>query len=423
MTKEKCKRSNQSVFIQRIVLLHMLFGMLAADLGCAGKGLLAEKYPGQFYRVSKLGPNELMNENPQFIVYGDARSGWRLEEKFLLKRNWLTWKMLIFPFYELYWLGNGFVGGFNVLRRKPDYGIRERRMVRDGVYNEAKRSKVDFILNTGDMLPDGRRPSHWAGFLQENKSEQPLLVDFPHISVIGNHERGNDSTYGLRNYEAVFGYPRFFVRDFQNAALFILDSNVILDQYHLLDDDKQDELFQEWFYSGNPEQPAWLERELAARDKTFKMVAMHHPPISFNKHHGDWEQEDWGNNLQEKRRQLIGLFQEQGVQIVFSGHEHVYEHNVVRYNLDGNLPDGEIHFIVSGGAGVPLRDATLHSKMAGFVQNYRDQGFDARSLQQEKVYHYCLVEINHDRVKIEAIEVTGDPAQPSKSIEQILIRE
>ena len=91
-------------FIQRILVLFLLFGMLAAHAGCARKGLVAEKYPGQFYHVSKLGPNELMNENPQFIVYGDARSGWRLEEKFLLKRNWLTWKMLIFPFYELYWL-------------------------------------------------------------------------------------------------------------------------------------------------------------------------------------------------------------------------------------------------------------------------------------------------------------------------------
>lgn len=116
------------------------------------------------------------------------------------------------------------------------------------------------------------------------------------------------------------------------------------------------------------------------------------------------------------------MFQEQRVRIVFSGHEHIYEHNVLRYKLDGNLPDGEIHFIVSGGAGVPLRDATRRRKMEGFMQNYRDQGFDARSVQQEKVYHYCLVNINPDEVKIEVIEVTGNPAQPSKLTEQVLIR-
>ena len=80
--------------------------------------------------------------------------------------------MFIFPFYQLYLVGNGIVGGINYLRHEPDYGHRERRFVRDIVYAEAKRANVGFILNAGDITAnDGRRPSHWATFLRENRVE------------------------------------------------------------------------------------------------------------------------------------------------------------------------------------------------------------------------------------------------------------
>ncbi|MFQ5759021.1 MAG: metallophosphoesterase family protein, partial [Candidatus Bathyarchaeia archaeon] len=293
-----------------------------------------------------------MEKNPKFIVYGDSRPGWRIQEKFLWKKNWLTWKMLMVPFYEAYWLGNGVVGGINWLRHTPDYGVRERRMVRDAVYAEANQSGVDFILSTGDMPVDGRRPSDWGTFLKENKEDRPLVSDFPFLPVVGNHEKTNDLKYGLPNYEAIFEYPKFYVLDFPDAALFVVDSNVILDQYQFIDDDEQDNLFQEWFVSGEDSaQHAWLERELASRNQHFKIVVMHHPLVSFAKHHIDWTRPSLGRNLQQKRQQLLKLFHEQRVQAVLCGHEHLYEHSIVRYSSHVNPAECGIHFIVSGGGG------------------------------------------------------------------------
>jgi hypothetical protein len=408
-------------FIKRSFSLFILFGFLAS-MGCAQKGLVAEKYPSEFYRMPKLLPDEPMNENPKFIFYGDSKPGSRDTQGFLKKENWFTWKMLLFPFYEVYWLGNGFVGVINRLRHMPNYGLQERLMVRDAVYAEAKNSKVDFIINGGDMCHDGRRPSHWEKFLRENKIERPLVADFPFLPVIGNHEKATDQIYGLPNYEAIFAYPQFYVLDFPDVALFVVDSNLILDQYKWIDNDEQEALFEKWFVSRqDSEQPAWLERELASRNQPFKMVVIHHPPISFGKHHSDWTKSSWAKSPQKKRQRLLKLFYEQEVQVVLCCHEHLYEHSILRYSPDEQATEREIHFIVSGGGGVPLRYSSDAHKLEKYVQNYRVEGLDVSLVNRGEIYHYCLVDVDPDKITIQVLEVTKDATQPIRLAEEILI--
>ena len=411
--------------IQWISIIILVIGILAVGMAYSfgeRKGLVTEKYSRDFYHVPRLLPDEM--KNPEFIVYGDSQPGWRVKEKFLKKRNWLTWKMLIFPFYEVYWLGNGAVGGINYLRHKPDYGTRERLMVRDAIYTQAKQSGVDFILHAGDVPDDGRRPSDWAIFLREYKEALPLVSDFPFFPIAGNHDRTNDPTHGLPNYEAVFDHPRFYVLDFPDVAIFMVDSNVILDQYQFIDDDKQDALFQEWFVSQEgSERSSWLERELSSRKQRFKIVAMHHPPVSFGYHHPDWTKPKWGRNLPQKRQMLLKLFREQGVQVVLSGHEHIYEHSIVRFPSTADQDKNDIHIIVSSGGGGPLRQRKDAKKIANFSQAYRAEGLDVALLKQEEFYHYCLVDIAADKITIQALEVTGDTEEPTRLAEKIEIPE
>ena len=208
-----------------------IIGLVTAIISCSNVGLLSERYPEDFYRVPKLMPDETLDKDPTFIVYSDNQSGFRINEKFAAKKNWVTWKMLLVPFYQLYLLGNGAVGGINWIRHKPDMAAPEQRMVRDAIYDAALKNEIDFILNAGDISAhDGRRPDHWASFLKINKVESNLLNEIPYLPVVGNHDRANDTAYGLPNYEAVFQYPRFYVLDFPDGAIFILDSNFILDQ-------------------------------------------------------------------------------------------------------------------------------------------------------------------------------------------------
>ena len=357
-----------------------------------------------------------MDKNPQFIIYGDSRPGWRLNEKFLYKRNWLTWKMVILPFYECYWMGNGVVGGINRLRHAPDYGIQESRMVRDAIYQEAKRSNVDFIFHGGDMATDGRRPSHWETFLKQNKIEQPLLLDFPVLPVMGNHEKGNDPMHGLPNFRAIFEYPQFYVLDSPDAAIFVVDSDFILDHYGLIDDDEQDALFQKWFVADDGS--AWLERELEERNQPFKIVVMHHPLISFAKHHKNWSQPSLGKNLKKKRKRLISMLHQQRVQLLLCSHDHLYEHNTVRlaaYNGTG------IHVVITGGGGAPIRATSDEATVETYRQSYAEEGLDVVLKKQESIYHYCLVDIVPDKITVRIMEVTGDPEESQRLVDKIEI--
>ena len=407
-------------FIQRIFIFLLISGFLITSIGCARRGLVSEEYPDDFYRVPDLFPDASPDKNPQFIFYADARPGWRLNERFLRRENWITWKMLIFPFYEIYWLGNGVVGGINGLRHVPDYNHRQRLMVRDAVYEEAKRSRVDFILHGGDMPTDGRRPSHWATFLEEHNAELPFVSEVPFLPLIGNHERTDDKDYGLPNYQAVFSQPPFYVLDFPDAAIFVVDSNLIIDQHQSIDDDEQDALFRKWFVSDDDsEQPAWLERELASRSQRFKIIAMHHPPVSVSKHYTDWTDTSWGRDLTKKRHRLLSIFQKYGVQLIFSGHDHIYEHDIVQLSgYDGP----SIHVVISGGAGSPLRSGTKPTRVVECCQIFSEEGLDVALVRQVEIYHYCLVNIDPDKITIRVMEVTGDPEEPVILADEIVIR-
>ncbi len=383
--------------------------VISSNATCAGRGLVAEKYSEDYYRIAKLLPEKHHEKNPTFIVYGDNQAGWRGLEKFIRRNNWATWKMAIIPFYQVYLLGNGIVGGINFIRNVPDYGERERLLVRDAIVKEAKRSGADFILNVGDIAAhDGRRPLHWGRFLEENKHESPLLDEIPYLPTPGNHDRVNDSVFGLPNYQAVFDYPRFYVVDFPDGALFVTDSNFILDQKQEIDDDLQDELFNEWFVSGERSaQPAWLERELRARKNVFKIISFHHPILSVAHHASDWSNPSYGRRLKEKRRALIDLFEKENVHVVFSGHDHIYQHVVMHKDERRASGDSTIHFIVSSGGGAPIRNRLGDERESECLDNYRAQGIDCSIVKIAEVHHYCIVEIRSSSLTVRTIEVSG----------------
>jgi len=404
--------------IQRSLILPSIIGLLLLA-HCASKGLLTEKHEKSYYQVPM--PNiqyPIPDSLSKFIVYSDNQAGWRVQHKFFNRESWASPKMFFFPFYELYLVGNGIIGGINWLRQMPDYGKRERLLVRDAIYREYFQSHSSFILNVGDICAyDGRRPIHWEIFLNEYKIEHPLLNEIPYFAVVGNHERANDSTYGMPNYQAVFNLPRFYVIEFENAALFILDSNYLIDQNKHIDDKQQDLLFRKWFVSAETDTaPSWLENQLKKYYKKFKIIAMHHPPVAFAHHYQDWQTVRFGKGLEKKRITLIQLFSRFGVDLVFSGHEHIYQHNML------TLEDGRnIHFLLGGGGGTPLRHFIDEKTRHKFNHWFSNQGFEISLLNQARIHHYYLTEIYGDTLSVKILEVTGNKELPTKVFEEIKI--
>jgi hypothetical protein len=89
-------------------------------------------------------------------------------------------------------------------------------------------------------------------------------------------------------------------------------------------------------------QLAWLENDLAASPQPWRVVYMHRPPYSSGSGHG--------SDL-EVRQALAPIFERYGVQLVISGHDHVYERSIPwREFVPGG---GFVTYIVTGGGGAP----------------------------------------------------------------------
>ncbi len=391
--------------------------LILLSANCAKRGLVRQALSPELYKVPDAVTRIDSSKNPVFLVYGDPQTGWRLGEKFLWKRNWLTWKMLLFPVYELYWLGNGVIGSINFLRYQPDYGIDQQRRVRDAVYHYQKRHNVDFIINMGDRTTDGRYPSHWKQYLELNRIEKPLLDEIPYFTVIGNHEMANDSAFGAPNHSTVFGRSDFYTLDFDNLRLIVVNSNILLDQYQHIDSRSQEHLFEKWFISSDPATPAWLEKQLKSKQR-FKLLFMHHPLISFGKHYRDWHKQAYGSNLQQKRYALLSLLHKHQIDVVFSGHEHYYEHSLIRF---GNS-DHALHQIVAAAGGVPLRQPQSEQKIDKALKQFESRGVDVRIIKQQKIQHFCIVKSVNSGLEIGTFRIGPNDDDPVKRVETIAIK-
>lgn len=123
------------------------------------------------------------------------------------------------------------------------------------------------------------------------------------------------------------------------------------------------------------DQLAWLARELQRSRARWKLCMLHHPLYTGGR---------YGNGAVVTRWRLESLLVANGVDVVFSGHEHFYQRT---------SPQQGIVYFISGAAG-SLRegDARLIAPVA--------RAFDSD-------YHFMLVEIDGRALHFQAITRTG----------------
>ena len=162
----------------------------------------------------------------------------------------------------------------------------------------------DFVTMDGDNIYGGHRPSDF-----HNKFEQPYktLLDegVKFYACLGNH----DDASLEENYKPFnMGANRYYTFRKGDVQFFVLDSNYM-----------------------DPPQLAWLTDKLKTSDAGWKIAYFHHPLYTAAAFHGPDV---------DLRNQLMPLFQQYGVNVVWSGHEHVYEHlkpqNGINFFLVGN---------------------------------------------------------------------------------------
>ncbi|MFB3855194.1 MAG: metallophosphoesterase [Vicinamibacterales bacterium] len=206
----------------------------------------------------------------------------------------------------------------------------------------------EFVLMVGDNLYGRERPQDY-----EKKfvaPYRPLLdagVDF--YATLGNHDDLDQRYYKLFNMDG----QRYYTFEKGSARFFALDSNYM-----------------------DPEQIAWLDRELERSGEEWKIAFFHHPLYSSGARHG---------SEVDLRKLVEPLFVRHGVDVVFAGHEHFYERLKPQ--------QGITYFTVGGSA--KLRKG-----------NIRKGPLNAAGFDQDR--SFFVAEIVADKMTFQAISRTGN---------------
>lgn len=174
----------------------------------------------------------------------------------------------------------------------------------------------DFILNAGDMCDNGKNFGQWGMALN---TYQDLTINTSVFFTSGNHENNTGAMARYFNYtenkdgnvQAISG--EYYSFDYANAHFTVLDTN----------DARSDGL--------GAEQLAWLKNDLANTNAKWKFVLMHKSLYSAGSHAFDGE-------VIAMRNQLTKLFAENGVNVVFGGHDHSYTETYL-VDKDGKVVD------------------------------------------------------------------------------------
>jgi predicted MPP superfamily phosphohydrolase len=206
----------------------------------------------------------------------------------------------------------------------------------------------EFVVMLGDNIYGGSKSKDF-----EQKFEVPYkpLLDagVKFYACLGNHDNPNERLYKPFNMDGA----SYYTYKKGNVVFFVLDSNYM-----------------------DPKQLAWIESQLkSASSSEWKICYFHHPLYSSGRFHGP---------ATDLRQVLEPLFIKYGVNVVLSGHEHVYE----RVH-----PQHGIYYFTEGASG-ELRPNNLNKTAI------TDKGFDTdRS--------FMLIEIAGDDMYFETISRTG----------------
>lgn len=171
------------------------------------------------------------------------------------------------------------------------------------VLDSAAVNGYDFMLNVGDVVDNGKNFSQWGWALDTYAN---AFTDTSIFTAAGNHESGSYAMADYYNYSLPERYTGqtgenglFYSFNYGTAHFIVLDTN---------DADAN---------GLGKNQLNWLRSDLRANNQKWTVVLMHKSVFSLGSHSTDAE-------IIAMRKQLVPLFNDYGVDIVFGGHDHTY---------------------------------------------------------------------------------------------------
>jgi len=229
-------------------------------------------------------------------------------------------------------------------------------------------ARPDLVLHTGDLTLDGRQHKRWlTEFFGPAKL---LLTDTPVYVAIGNHEANAHWFYDFFSFPPPEDYYSF---DYGNTHFVALDSYTNVKgvaEYAVVGRDTAEY--------------RWLVKDLRSSKARWKVVFLHQPIYD-----SSFQSDPQSIQL---RQTLSPVFEKYGVDIVFNGHDHLYERS---YPMRGGKVDLKrgIPYITTGGGG-----AEPHQ----FVQKKAE--FIATG---QVVPHYCVVNVTAGSLDMRVFDLEG----------------
>ncbi len=267
-------------------------------------------------------------------------------------------------------------------------------------YSDAK-----FILHTGDTVDYGSNMLQWSWALDEAGMHDTTIA-----STAGNHEPkgtngedgilttafgpSQDTFYNINHPEQDVSDGVYYDFDYNDAHFIVLNTNNLNEDGSLSDD-----------------QLAFVKKSASESTATWNIVAMHKSIYSNGSHYKD-------SDVVGLRNQLTKLMPELGIDIVFSGHDHVFvrtqavANGKVASEFDANNTinnaSGTVYSI-NGKSGVKdyyVKDAALTDEYFGFSDYVTKESYGLSS--------YSAVTIDGNKLTVNTYNVNRETGAQEK---------
>ncbi len=287
---------------------------------------------------------------------------------------------------------------------------------------DATDAPVKFVLQSGDAVVNGGDPKQWNRSFVDIINRLTAGAGVPYFLAPGNHDVTGSADLnaagrltGLKNYLAanaqlippdgasrrLAGYPTYAF-GYGNTFIVALDSNIAADDVQF----------------------NWVKAQLEGLDRTryVNVIAFFHHPVFSSGPHG-------GSTVEAPtlavRTRYDPLFRAHHVRLTITGHEHLYEHWVERY--EDASGKHRMDQIVTGGGGAPLYTYQGEPATRDFLAAGKDSKVALQHLIKpgmwagDNPYHYVVLRVDGDDIQIEVVGVEwGRGFAPYRSAKQTL---
>ncbi len=227
---------------------------------------------------------------------------------------------------------------------------------------EQSPDKQTFIVSTGDLVANGNRENDWQEqlFGSDFQNIRKMMAELPYLAAVGNHE-GQGTLF-----KKYFPYPMYSTDRFYYSFDYGPAHFTIVDQFTN--------------YQHGSSQYNWIVNDISSSNKKWKIFIFHKPGWSAGGGHG---------NSTTIQQVLQPLFEQYGIVLAISGHNHYYARAVVN----------GVNHITTGGGGAPLYNPKPNYDSIVTVS---------------KSYHYCKIAIDGDTLTFKSIKDDGTTIETFK---------